>query len=53
MSRYYCEKATHWANYKPEEMMIEEQKRKGNKRIGLWMRDKNVFEREKILTRKV
>jgi len=42
-----------WVNYKPEEMMKEEIKRQGNKRPGLWMRDIKIFEREKIIYRKV
>ncbi len=34
-------------------MMKQEIKRKGDKRTGLWMRDKKIFEREKIIYRKV
>lgn len=40
-----------WVNYKPEEMMKEEVKRKNGKRAGLWMRDEKIFKREKILSR--
>ena len=40
-----------WVNYKPEEMMKEEVKRKDGKRAGLWMRDEKIFKREKILSR--
>lgn len=40
-----------WVNYKPEEMMKEEVKRKDGKRAGLWMRDEKIFNREKILSR--
>ena len=40
-----------WVNYKPEEMMKEEVKRKNGKRAGLWMRDEKIFRREKILSR--
>jgi hypothetical protein len=42
-----------WVNYKPKEMMEEEVKRKNGKRAGLWMRDKKIFERDKIIYRKV
>ena len=42
-----------WVNYKPKEMMKHEIKRQGNKRTGLWMRDENIFERDKIIYRKV
>ncbi len=40
-----------WVNYKPEEMMKAEVKRKDGKRAGLWMRDEKIFKREKILSR--
>ena len=40
-----------WVNYKPNEMMKEEVKRKNGKRAGLWMRDEKIFKREKILSR--
>jgi hypothetical protein len=40
-----------WVNYKPNEMMKEEVKRKDGKRAGLWMRDEKIFNREKILSR--
>lgn len=51
LSRYFSKKAKNWVNYKPAEMMAEEQKRKEWKRIGLWMRDEKIFLRKKILTR--
>ncbi|SHG02630.1 Eco57I restriction-modification methylase [Mariniphaga anaerophila] len=53
LNRYSLADTNVWVNYKPNEMMQLEVKRKGNKRPGLWMRDKNIFEREKILYRKV
>ncbi|MFH1160493.1 MAG: TaqI-like C-terminal specificity domain-containing protein [bacterium] len=53
LSKYHLSDTNVWVNYKPDEMMKEEIKRKGNKRTGLWMRDKNIFEREKIIYRKV
>ena len=51
LSRYSLAETNIWANYKLNEMMQEEIKRKGDKRPGLWMRDKKIFEREKILSR--
>tara|TARA_B110000977_G_C10827639_1_gene396780 strand:+ start:250 stop:621 length:372 start_codon:yes stop_codon:yes gene_type:complete len=48
----YAETNT-WVNYKPKEMMTEELKRVGNKGPGLRMRTKEIFEREKIMYRKV
>lgn len=51
LSRYFLADTDIWVNYKPDEMMREEIKRQGEKRTGLWMRNKEVFEREKILTR--
>ncbi|MDI9357846.1 MAG: TaqI-like C-terminal specificity domain-containing protein [Phycisphaerales bacterium] len=42
-----------WINYKPDEMMQEEVKRKNGKRTGLWMRNASIFKREKILHRKI
>ncbi|MCZ8238223.1 MAG: Eco57I restriction-modification methylase domain-containing protein [Leptospiraceae bacterium] len=53
ISRYHLGKTKTWVNYKPDEMMKEEIKRQGKKRTGLWMRDKKIFEREKIIYRKV
>lgn len=53
ISRFHLGKTETWVNYKPEEMMKEEIKRQGNKRTGLWMRDKKIFERDKIIYRKV
>jgi hypothetical protein len=53
ITRYNLNKTDVWVNYKPDEMMKEEVKRQGSKRPGLWMRDKNIFEREKIIYRKV
>lgn len=41
-----------WVNYKPEEMMALEVRRRGNGvRHGLWLRNPEIFERNKILTR--
>jgi len=51
LSRYYMGDTNIFVNYKPDEMMTEEIKRKGNKRPGLWMRNSKIFLREKILTR--
>jgi len=53
ISRYHLDETEVWVNYKPDEMMKEEVKRKRSKRPGLWMRDKRIFEREKIIYRKV
>ncbi|MBC7407678.1 MAG: Eco57I restriction-modification methylase domain-containing protein, partial [Arcicella sp.] len=53
LSRFHLGKTAVWVNYKPEEMMKQEIKRQGNKRTGLWMRDKKIFERDKIIYRKV
>ena len=53
LSKYHLADTNVWVNYKPDEMMREEIKRQGTKRPGLWMRDKNIFEREKIIYRKV
>jgi adenine-specific DNA-methyltransferase len=49
---HLCDTAV-WVNYKPDQMMKEEVKRQGDKRAGLWMRDKEIFERDKIIYRKV
>jgi hypothetical protein len=51
LSRYSLSDTDIWVNYKPEEMMKEEVKRKNGKRAGLWMRDEKIFKREKILSR--
>jgi len=53
LTKYHLAETDIWVNYKPDEMMKLEQKRQGEKRTGLWMRDKKIFEREKILYRKV
>jgi hypothetical protein len=53
LQRYKLVWTGRWVNYKPDEMMKLEIKRKGDKRPGLWMRDKSIFETQKILTRKV
>lgn len=42
-----------WVDYRPVEMMKVETERKQGKRIGLWMRNEKIFNREKILYRKV
>ena len=51
LNRYTLSDTDVWVNYKPEEMMKEEVKRKNGKRAGLWMRDEKIFKREKILSR--
>ncbi len=53
LSRFHLGITEVWVNYKPEEMMKEEVKRQKGKRSGLWMRDKKIFERDKIIYRKV
>jgi len=53
ITRYNLNKTDVWVNYKPDKMMKEEVKRQGSKRPGLWMRDKKIFERKKIIYRKV
>ena len=53
LSRYSLSDTDIWVNYKPEEMMREEVRRKGEKRPGLWMRDENIFIRDKIVYRKI
>ena len=53
LNRYSLADTNVWVNYKPTEMMHLEVKIQGSKRPGLWMRDKNIFERDKILYRKV
>ena len=51
LSKYRLSDTNIWVNYKPDEMMKEEVKRKEGKRTGLWMRDEKIFKREKILSR--
>ncbi|MBU1635677.1 Eco57I restriction-modification methylase domain-containing protein [bacterium] len=51
LSKYHLTDIEVWVNYKPDEMMKEEVKRKEGKRAGLWMRDEKIFKREKILSR--
>ena len=51
LSKFHLSCTDVWCNYKPEEMMKEEIKRKGSKRPGLWMRNPKIFNREKILSR--
>jgi hypothetical protein len=51
LSRYTLLQTNIWINYKPNEMMQQEIERKKGKCAGLWMRDKKIFEREKILSR--
>lgn len=53
LSRFHLGTTDVWVNYKPEEMMKQEVKRQAGKRSGLWMRDKKIFERDKIIYRKV
>ena len=51
LSKYHLADTEIWVNYKPDEMMKEEVNRKNGKRAGLWMRDRKIFEREKLLSR--
>jgi hypothetical protein len=51
LSRYHITETNTFVDYQPTKMMDEEIKRKSGKRPGLWMRDKNIFKRNKILTR--
>ncbi|ODS29918.1 MAG: hypothetical protein SCARUB_04979, partial [Candidatus Scalindua rubra] len=53
VGRYKLEWTGIWVNYRPEYMMKLEVKRKGSKRPGLWMREQKIFDRPKIITRKV
>jgi hypothetical protein len=53
LSKFHLGSTDVWVNYKPEEMMKQEVKRQAGKRSGLWMRDKKIFERDKIIYRKV
>ena len=53
ITKYHLSDTDIWVNYKPDEMMIQEVKRQGEKRTGLWMRDRKIFDREKIIYRKV
>jgi hypothetical protein len=52
INRYSIKFRNKWINYKPNEMMRLEVKRRGpGVRHGLWMRTPVIFERNKILTR--
>ncbi len=52
IERYSIMFQRNWVNYKPEEMIALEIKRRGEGvRPGLWMREPRIFERPKILTR--
>ena len=52
IKRYKITFNNNWVNYKPDEMLKVEVKRRGiGIRTGLWMRTPEIFEREKILTR--
>jgi len=52
INRYSIRFRNKWVNYKPNEMMHLEVKRRGpGIRHGLWMRTPIIFERNKILTR--
>jgi len=51
LSKYHLCDTDIWVNYKPDEMMKEELLRQNGKSPGLRMREKKVFEREKILSR--
>lgn len=52
IGRYRIEYGGYWVNYRQEEMMALEVRRRGKDvRPGLWMRNSEIFERAKILTR--
>jgi len=52
VTKYSIRFNSNWVNYKPTEMMRLEVKRRGSGvRHGLWMRNPEIFERNKILTR--
>lgn len=52
ISKFNINFNNNWVNYKPEDMMAIEVKRRGEGiRHGLWMRTSKIFERNKILTR--
>lgn len=53
INRYYLGNTGIYVDYRPEFMLNEELKRKKGSAPGLRMRDKRIFEREKILYRKV
>jgi hypothetical protein len=53
ITRFHLSDTEVWVNYKPKEMMAEEMKRVGNTGPGLRMRDVAIFDREKIIYRKV
>ncbi len=52
INRYELNYHDNWVDYRPDEMMNLEVKRRGEGvRHGLWLRTPEIFEREKILTR--
>ncbi|MBI2257611.1 MAG: Eco57I restriction-modification methylase domain-containing protein [Flavobacteriia bacterium] len=51
LSKYNLTDTEVWVNYNPEEVMKEEMIRVGGKGPGLRMRNKDIFQREKILSR--
>lgn len=52
IKRYKINFNNKWVNYKPDQMMNIEIERRGlGIRHGLWLRNPNIFERNKILTR--
>jgi tRNA1(Val) A37 N6-methylase TrmN6 len=51
ITRYNLLDTNVWVDYRPNQMMEEEVRRKNGKRAGLWMRDEQIFKRKKILTR--
>ena len=53
ISRYSLSSTQIWVDYKQEKMMKEEMIRVGSKGPGLRMRNIKIFEREKILYRKI
>ncbi len=53
VTSYGIKKTNIWIDYRLNKMMKIEKNRKQDKRPGLWMRDEKIFNREKILYRKV
>lgn len=51
INKYHLTFNDNWVNYKKEKMMKVEMLRVGNKGPGLRMRNKSIFESQKILTR--
>jgi tRNA1(Val) A37 N6-methylase TrmN6 len=53
VKRYFLGATDLWVDYRPNFMMTKEIEIKKDKRPGLWMRDENIFLRDKIIYRKV